>query len=302
MAHYAVIFAVRASDWLTYQDTRWGNTMQQSKVEKMAGRADYLLNTRTLLNADIKNNTGETLGKVKELILNDNRDCVLYVVIESNGTVHPVPWAAFGLAPAGIVLDVEKIRFMNSPQTGSNYLEKLESADLRKEIRSFYSERIDAAMKAAHPEKAVAPAMEKPVFRTCSSVIGLKVENIQGENLASVRSLIIDTRHGTIPYALVGFGGLFGIAEKTAAVPLKSLAIQPAEKVAYLDADKATLKTAVVDEANLEKLTEPRFTRSIAETFGDKPYWEVLGFVPGEPVSLMPGITLPHTTDLDPKI
>jgi hypothetical protein len=76
---------------------------------------------------------------------------------------------------------------------------------------------------------------------------------------------------------------LFGLAEKTAAVPWASLAIQPAGNVAYLDADRASMEKAVVDAANPLKLTEPAFQQNLNEIFGAKPYWETLAFVsPGE--------------------
>jgi sporulation protein YlmC with PRC-barrel domain len=271
---------VRASDWLSYQDSRQENAMQQSNVDKMAGRIDYLQTAKGLIRADIKNNMGETLGSVKELIIDDTRDILHYVVIESNGTFHPVPWSAFDVTHDSIVLNIDKSRFMDSPQTGSSYLEKLSSPDLRKDIRNFYAEQIAAMKITGANEKAAAGKMEEPVLRTYSDVVNLKVQNIQGENLAAVRTLVFDTHQGKIEYALVGFGGLLGIGEKTAAVPWTSLAIQPSGNVAYLDADRATLETAVVDERNLEKLTQSPFARSINESFGAKPYWETLGFVP----------------------
>jgi sporulation protein YlmC with PRC-barrel domain len=288
VAALTLLFAfvpVRASDWLSYQDTRWGNAMQQSSSDKMAGRVGYLQNIKGLLRADIKNDMGENLGSVRELILDDEQDALSYVVIESNGAFHPVPWSAFSITPNSIEINVDKIRFVGSPETGSAYLEKLSSPDFRKDVENFYSEQTVSDKKAAAIEgedawMKEAMASENPVLRACSDVIGLKVENIQGENIASVRTLFVDTHQGKIAYALVGFGGLFGLAEKTAAVPWTSLAIQPYENVAYLDADRAALETAVVDERNPVKLTQPSFALSVNETFGEKPYWQTLGFVP----------------------
>lgn len=260
--------------------------VQQEQMSKTAGRIDYLQSVKELLRADIKNETGENLGSVRELILDDNRDVLSYVVIESNGTFHPVPWSAFTVTSNNIELNVDKIKFVSSPETGSAYLEKLSSPDFRKNLEDFYSEQIAAVKKTSAIEGAVAwvkeamaPA-ENPVLRTYSDVAGLKVQNIQGEDIASVRNLFIDTHQGKITYALVGFGGLFGLGEKTAAVPWTSLAIQPSENVAYLDADRASLETAVIDEGNPVKLTQPAFAKSVNETFGEKPYWQTLGFVP----------------------
>ena len=282
-ATVALLFAVlpvQASDWLTYQNQEWKSEAGQEKMSKISGRIDYLQTAKGLMLADIKNNRGETLGSVKELILDDNRDVLHYVVIESGDTFHPVPWSAFDITSDSIVLNIDKSRFMDSPQTGLRYIEKLSSPDLRKDIRNFYAEQIAAAKKLSVIEKIAAVKMEEPVLRTYSDLVNLKVQNIQGENIAAVRTIVFDTHQGKIAYALVGFGGLLGIGGKTAAVPWTSLAIQPSGTVAYLDADRATLETAVVDERHLEKLTQPSFARSINETFGNKPYWETLGFVP----------------------
>jgi sporulation protein YlmC with PRC-barrel domain len=257
---------------------------QHEQMSKMAGRIDYLQNVKGLLRADIKNDMGENLGSVRELILDDTRDVLSYVVIESNGTFHPVPWSAFSVTPNNIELNIDKIKFVGSPQTGSAYIEKLSSPDFRNDVENFYSDLTASGKKVAAIEEndawmKEAMASETPVLRACTDVIGLKVDNIQGENIASVRTLLVDTHQGKIAYALVGFGGLFGLAEKTAAVPWTSLAIQPFERVAYLDADRAALEMAAVDERNPVELTQPSFARTVEETFGEKPYWQALGFV-----------------------
>jgi sporulation protein YlmC with PRC-barrel domain len=282
-AMVALLFAflpARASDWLTNQNQEWKMAPAAEKMSKIEGRIDNLQCAKSLLKADIKNNRGEKLGSVKELILDDSRNVVKYVVIESRGAFHPVPWSAFHVTPDNIVLNVDKSRFMESPQAGSAYLERLASADFRKDVKKFYSEQIAAEKKTGIAEKIAAISMEKPALRELSYVVGLKVQNIQRESLASVKTIIFDTSDGKITYAVVGFGGLFGLAEKTAAVPWASLAIQHTERIAYLDADRKALETAVIDERHPEKLTELPFVLSLNETFGTKPYWETLGFVP----------------------
>jgi sporulation protein YlmC with PRC-barrel domain len=286
-AMVALLFAVlpvRASDWLTNEYQEWKSTPgQESMHEKMSnipGRIDNLQCAKSLLRADIKNGMGESLGSVRELILDDNRDVISYVVIESRGRFHPVPWSAFHVTPDNIVLNVDKIRFLDSPRTGSAYFEILANPDFQKDVRNYYSEQIAAEMKTGNAEEAPAASTEKPALRELSRLVGLKVHNIQRESLASVKTIIFDTRDGKVTYAVVGFGGLLGLGEKIAAVPWASLALQPTGNVAYLDADRASLEKAVVDAAHPLKLTEPAFARNLNEIFGAKPYWETLGFVP----------------------
>ena len=53
----------------------------------------------------------------------------------------------------------------------------------------------------------------------------------------------------------------------------------PDKITAMLDANRQTLESAVIDPANIEKLTQPRFARQIHQNFGVRPSWEVLGYV-----------------------
>jgi sporulation protein YlmC with PRC-barrel domain len=281
-----VVLPVRAEQWLPYPYTSYTGPIQQGSSDKITGRVGDLQDLKGLLYANIKNDADEKLGFVKELILDEERGDLSYVVIESGGTFHPVPWSAFSVTPNSIKLNINKSRFMSSPQTGPAYIDKLSSPTFRKDVEKFYSEQTAAKMnvieKGIHVAlEAMIPA-ENPELRTFSDVTGLKVRNMQGESLASVRTLFIDTREGNIAYTLISFGGFLGFGEKTAAVPWNSLTIEPSENVAYLDADRATLETALVDEANPVKLTQPSFAKSVDETFGENSYWQTLGFVPPE--------------------
>jgi len=59
--------------------------------------------------------------------------------------------------------------------------------------------------------------------------------------------------------------------------------IDPRQGIARLNADKATLQAIAFDEDNFPSLEDPQYSRDIHQRFNARPYWETLGFVPGEP-------------------
>ncbi len=54
-----------------------------------------------------------------------------------------------------------------------------------------------------------------------SKLIGMEVENAQGENLGEVKDIMIDST-GKVRYAAVSYGGIMGMGDQMYAVPLKA--------------------------------------------------------------------------------
>jgi sporulation protein YlmC with PRC-barrel domain len=86
-----------------------------------------------------------------------------------------------------------------------------------------------------------------------SDVSGLAVYNSSNERLGKIEDLVIDTKAGTIRYAVLSFGGLLGIGDKYFAIPWQSVSFVPkgqtsagTMKEAYcvVDVDKDSLKSA----------------------------------------------------------
>ncbi len=49
-----------------------------------------------------------------------------------------------------------------------------------------------------------------------------------------------------------------------------------------MNADKQTLEAIAFDSAEFPNLEDREYSRELHERFGARPYWEALGFVPGE--------------------
>src|SRR5205823_14011670 len=63
-----------------------------------------------------------------------------------------------------------------------------------------------------------------------SRLIGLKVEDIDGERLGRVNNLVLDMQSGQPRYAIISSGGLLGIRAKHRVVPASILSIATAKK------------------------------------------------------------------------
>jgi hypothetical protein len=72
-----------------------------------------------------------------------------------------------------------------------------------------------------------------------SKLIGMNVENSQGENLGEVKDIIIDST-GKVRYAAVSYGGIMGMGDKMYAVPLDAFTFKR-EKDMFFDDVKLIL-------------------------------------------------------------
>ncbi len=82
--------------------------------------------------------------------------------------------------------------------------------------------------------------------QSTSSLIGLDVQNAQGESLGDINYLVLDA-NGAVTTAVIGVGGFLGVGEKNVGVPFKDLkmgANKDGKRVAMVDATKDTLTAA----------------------------------------------------------
>jgi sporulation protein YlmC with PRC-barrel domain len=67
-----------------------------------------------------------------------------------------------------------------------------------------------------------------------SKLIGMEVENQQGENLGEVKDIMIDS-NGKVRYTAVSYGGVMGMGEKMYAVPLEAFTFKRERDMFYDD-------------------------------------------------------------------
>ena len=90
-----------------------------------------------------------------------------------------------------------------------------------------------------------APNVNVPLkFLTATTVIGDKVWNANGEEMGTIKDVMLDIRTGKIEYFIIEFGGFLGIGEKYYAIPFRLLPDEPSRKVFRFNEEKETLKKA----------------------------------------------------------
>ncbi len=149
------------------------------------------------------------------------------------------------------------ITSLASAQAVDNNQDTKDSRSLQKAYRSQDAQSPDLGT-TSKPQK----------INKASELIGMKVQNPQGEDLGTIKDIVIDLNQGKVAYAVMDAGGgLLGLGEKLVAVPVYIL--QGAGDADYLtmNASKEKLKAA----KGFDSSTYPALQES---AWGAQPFWE----------------------------
>ncbi|MDP1693520.1 MAG: PRC-barrel domain-containing protein [Burkholderiaceae bacterium] len=83
-----------------------------------------------------------------------------------------------------------------------------------------------------------------PAMMSAHSLLGNDVYNNDGDDLGDIKDFMIDMSSGRITYAVLSFGGLFGMGDKLFAVPWTALKLDTFNKRFTLNVPKEKLKDA----------------------------------------------------------
>ena len=95
-------------------------------------------------------------------------------------------------------------------------------------------------------------------------VEGTAVYNRKGEKLGTISNFMVGKRNGRVEYAVLSFGGLFGMGERNYPLPWDVLTYDPDQGGYVVDLDKDRLKEA----PSYERGSDPNYDR----TFGEQVY------------------------------
>jgi sporulation protein YlmC with PRC-barrel domain len=106
-------------------------------------------------------------------------------------------------------------------------------------------------------------------------VIGTNVKDTSGKKIGEIEDVMLDKQSNSIMFAVVGFGGFLGMAEKYHPVPWSSLDYDAAEDAYVVGYTKAQLEAAPA--ASIDELTRDDGTlfRDRTYAYYKQPrYWE----------------------------
>jgi len=149
----------------------------------------------------------------------------------------------------------------------------------RDDVRDGFAEPQISNMVAEGGPALGTSAMPEPAaghrLYPVSHVVGERVQNITGEDLGKVEDLMLDPADGRIMWAILSFGGFFGIGDKRFPVPWKALRVDLSKKEIILDIDRAALDRAPnFDKDNWPNLGDPEFGREVHQHYGQAQQWE----------------------------
>jgi sporulation protein YlmC with PRC-barrel domain len=83
-----------------------------------------------------------------------------------------------------------------------------------------------------------------PRLMGANTLIGDDVYNHKNEKLGDIKEIMLDTYSGKVCYAVLSYGGFFGIGEKLFAVPWKALTLDTENKRLVLSVEKEKIENA----------------------------------------------------------
>jgi sporulation protein YlmC with PRC-barrel domain len=112
-------------------------------------------------------------------------------------------------------------------------------------------------------------------FMLASDVKGHEVVNKNAEDLGKIEDYMLDLETGRMAYAVLSFGGWFGVGNKLFAVPWSAFTVQLFENDLrlVLNVDKEILKKAEGFDKNQLPLSYSQLA-SVYTYYGYKPYWQ----------------------------
>jgi len=114
-----------------------------------------------------------------------------------------------------------------------------------------------------------------PALMGANTLIGNEVYNSDEEHLGEIKEIMLDTMDGTVAYAVLSFGGVFGVGDKLFAVPWNALRLDTVNKRFVLDADKENLKNAPgFDKDAWPSMADRQWGIAVHDYYGTRPYWD----------------------------
>jgi sporulation protein YlmC with PRC-barrel domain len=95
--------------------------------------------------------------------------------------------------------------------------------------------------KTAAPIKDTKGFAEHTGLYRASSVVGSSVKDLAGKDAGKIEDLLVDYK-GNVAYAILSFGGLFGVGDKLFAVPWNAVILDREKRTVHVDVTKEALE------------------------------------------------------------
>lgn len=104
---------------------------------------------------------------------------------------------------------------------------------------------------------------------SASSLNGNDVKNAQGENLGTVKDIMLDTEGDRVVYYVLSFGGLFGLGDTLFAIPPEVMQLNTSEDCFILNIEKERLERAKgFNKDEWPNMADPTFRSNLYQQYG----------------------------------
>lgn len=246
----------------------------QAQGSQQAIRAEK---ASTLVDMPVRNQQGEMMGEVEDVMIDPSEGRVAYVILDLGGwfdiggnlVAPPMEALSLSSGEETFTLNVDKAKLRNAPTVAGAYRPAWPVTVRRPWLVDMYG-------YYGYPPYSALTAVTVDTLDIASAeaITGIDVENLQGDDLGEIEALVIDLGTGRIVYAMMEYGGWLGMGEELAAVPWKALTPAPGEREFRLDITQDQLKTIPrFAPDDWSQTLDRQWLADVYARYGEKPYW-----------------------------
>jgi sporulation protein YlmC with PRC-barrel domain len=261
-----------AASGQSYSDA---NAASPRASSAMTANEQVLKKASHVMHAKVKSPDGKTLGQIDDLVLTSDLHGISYVAVSSGdvlgmgGNLHAVPWDSLsqGVNDA-YVIPISEQQF--------------------KQSKGFNSKSWPSSAEIGWTRQGEEPVYQGQVAakdvrnRRFTRIKGTDAKGTDGKKIGDIHDLVIVMDTGRIAYDVISYGGVLGFGQRLTAVPESAVTLEPAMRVARIEATPATLHANSFSPGQWPDLSSPSYSRQLARAFSVPPSGTALGYLPAE--------------------
>lgn len=187
-----------------------------------------------LLGLGVRNDQGDNLGEIQELVVDAENGDIHYAVIGAGGFLGIgeklilVPFAALNIDP--MVQEVDQLVHLNVDQQvltdAPNFddVPDVTAADWDADVRAYWQDHVEV-LPVTGPEGQAVRSMR------ISDPTDINIQNTNGEDIGDIEDMILNLDAGQVSYMILATGGVLDLGECLLPVPWNAVQISGEEEV-----------------------------------------------------------------------
>ncbi len=266
-----------------------------SREQSAAGAAPTYQRLERVIGCPVYGTQDEKLGTINDVVLNMEDGTVGYAVLTRGGffgfgnKLFAVPWSEFERHPEkeAYILDVREEYLEEAPGFEEARWPETAEENWAHGVRTSYREGPQESEGSGESQQAMTAQTDErlPIkFRRATKLLGMTVRDFQGENLGRLDDIVIGTDQHKLAYGIMMLDTPIWAREREAAVvPWNAIEVIPDLGSLRIAADESMLEAVAFNPADeFPYLGDPLYAQGVEKRFEGTPYWETLGYVPGE--------------------